>query len=125
MHFGQFADNHHEIGPPARLARRDGHRALVGEQRGLAGERGAIDMVVRRTNPFGQRDRRTRPMHIRVEAENRAPARMQKRRGMLGRARHQRFPVADPRNRHPLRYFLVPARILDETVLAVNPAPPD
>ena len=25
MHFGQFADDHHDIGPPARLARRNGH----------------------------------------------------------------------------------------------------
>ena len=84
-------------------------RALVGEERRLARERGAIDMVVGGADALGQRDRRARPVNIRIEAENRAPARMQKRRGMLGRALHQRFPVADPRNRHPLRYFLVPA----------------
>ena len=46
MHCGQFADDHHEIGAPARLARRDGHARPFGEERRLAGKRGAVDMIV-------------------------------------------------------------------------------
>ena len=110
MHGGQLSDDRHDIGPPASFARRNGHRAPVGKERRLAGERCAVHMVIRGADPFGERDRRARPVYVRVEAENRAPARLQKHRGMFGRALHQRFPVADPRNRHSLRYFLVPAQ---------------
>ena len=106
---------HDNVGPPARLARRNGHPALVGEQRRLARRARALDMVIGGADPLGERNRGARSVNIRIEAENRAPARMQKRSGMLGRALHQRFPVADPCNRHSLCYFLVPAQTLDET----------
>ena len=109
MDGGQLADDDHDIGTPANLARRDGHPALVGEERGFARKRGAVDMVVGRADPFGERDRRACPVYVRIEAENRAPARPQKLRGLFGRVLHQRLPVADPSNRHSLRYFLVPA----------------
>jgi hypothetical protein len=49
-------------------------------------------------------------MYVRVDGEYRAPARIQQRSRMLGRWFERRLPVADPRNRHSNRYFLVPAR---------------
>ena len=110
MDFRQFADDRHDIGPPAHFARRNEHAAFVGEERRLACQPDAVRMIVRRPDPLGERDRGARPVYVRVEAENRAPARMQQRGSMLDRALHQRFPVADPSNRHSLRYFLVPAR---------------
>ena len=108
---GQFADDDDKVGPPARLARRNDHAALVREQRHLAGKGGAIHMVIGCANALGERDRRARAVNIRIEAEYRAPACGQKLSGMFSRALHQHFPVADPCNRHSLCYFLVPAQL--------------
>ncbi len=74
MDLREFADDHHDIGAPARLAGRNGHRAFVGKKRDLPGNCRAIGMIVCRANPLSQRDRRPGAVYIRIQAENRAPA---------------------------------------------------
>ena len=118
---GDVAHHDQHVGAAARLARGDGQPASAGEQRRRRGQRGTVDMVIGGADPLGERNCGTRTMNIRVETENRAPARLQDLGSVFRCAPDMRLPAADPCNRHSLRYFLVPAATVDELVRAVNP----